>query len=123
MTKIELVNLKELKENLLSIPNLTKEDKKSLYKIWRDARNENRKNMIEPIEYWYGKSEERVVTLKGEHELRSPCPTTIIINGLEYFLYEDFELKIGNTLVSVFFKGNELMRINIEDIVSFELYL
>lgn len=123
MTKIELVNLKELKENLLSIPNLTKEEKKSLYKIWRDAKNENRKNIIKPIEYWYGKSEERVVTLKGEHELRSPCPTTIKINGLEYFLYEDFELKIGNTLVVFLFKNIELMRIDIEDIVSFEIYI
>lgn len=121
--KIELTNLKELKENLLSIPNLTKEDKRKLYEIWRDARNENRKNIIKPIEYWYGKTEERIVTLKGESKLTSPCPTTIKINGLEYFLYEDFELKIGNTLVTFLFKGVELMRIDIEDIVSFDFYL
>lgn len=120
---VELTNLKELKESLLSIPNLTKEDKRKLYEIWRDARNENRKNIIEPIEYWYGKTEGKVVTLKGESKSTSPCPTTIKINGLEYFLYEDFELKIGNTLVTVWFKGVELIRINIEDIVSFEFYL
>ena len=121
--KIELTNLKELKEKLLSKPDLTKEDKKELYVIWRNARIENRRKIIEPIEYWYGKSEEKTVVLKGESKLSSPCPTTIKINGLEYFLYEDFELKIGNTLVTFLFKGVELMRIDIEDIVSFDFYL
>lgn len=123
MPRIELTNLKQLKETHLNQPNLTKEDKKELFKIWVAAREENRAKIIAPIEYWYGKSEERIVTLKGKDDLNCPCPASIHINGSEFFLYEDFELKIGGSLLTISFKGRELFRIRIEDITSYECYI
>ena len=124
--KCELTNLKELKETYLSNEDeLTKEDKKRLFKLWIEARKENRAKMVslaDENELIESEVKDGVSIYKGWGKLTDCCCVNVQINDGRFQLYEDFSFRIGSHRVAVYFKDVKVFDIEIEEIYSFHIY-
>ena len=124
--KYELANLKELKETYLSSgDDLTKEDKRRLFKLWVKARKENRAKMIslaDERELIESEVKDGVSIYKGWGKLTDWCCVNVRINDGLFQLYEDFSFRIGSHMVAVYFKDVKVFDIEIDKIYSFNIY-
>ena len=121
---MELTNLYGLKkEHLKDAENLTKQDKRELFKIWLAARKENREKIISSIQenvFIESEMEGKVLICKGEGDSKQfDACVNIKINDFGISLIEDFILRVGSHSIVIYFKDSPIFEMEIEKITSF----
>ena len=122
---MELINLKEMRESLTTLPNLTKEDRKALWLIFKRTRESNRQEIVKAItENELIESElleNGALICNGWGEINKVCCVVANINDSEICLFEDFTMRIGSHMLTINFKGVKIYEIEIESISSFRI--
>ena len=122
---MELVNLKKIREARMNLPELTKEDKKTLWLVFKKTRESNRQKIVDQI---LGNDfidsqmlESGALVCNGWGKVNEVCCVIANINDCEFRLYEDFNMKIGSHQIAIDFKGANIFTIDMEDVVSFKI--
>lgn len=118
---MKTTNFENFRNQLANRTDLTKKEKLQLYKQKKEQHKQAIYNEIEKY-YFFERDDNGVFIITGEDEITCPCPKTIEINNAQFYLYDDFVFKAGNLHLSIFFKGELLFQIDIDDVTQFNVY-
>lgn len=121
MKTMKAINFENFRKTLSERNDLNKQEKLQLYK---QKKEQHKQEIYKEIEnyYFFEREDNGVFIITGEDEITCPCPTTIEINNAQFYLYDDFVFKAGNLHLSIFFKGELLFQIYIDDVTQFNVY-
>ena len=114
-----MINLQKHENDLIKRNDLTDKQK---FKMWKKLRLQNFDEIISIVnKYDYHNFDENgVLVVNGIEEFGSPCPSRVNINGVNFFLYKGFTMKISITRIVIYLEDVEIFNISFKKVKSFE---
>ena len=114
-----MINLQKHENDLIKRNDLTDKQK---YKMWKKLRLQNFDEIISIVNIYdyHNFDENGVLVVNGIEEFGSPCPSRVNINGVNFFLYKGFTMKISIARIVIYLEDVEIFNISFKKVKSFE---
>lgn len=114
-----MINLQKHENDLIKRNDLTDKQK---FKMWKKLRLQNFDEIISIVNKYdcHNFDENGVLVVNGIEEFGSLCSSRVNINGVNFFLYKGFTMKISITRIVIYLEDVEIFNISFKKVKSFE---
>ena len=114
-----MINLEKYENDLIKKNDLTGKQK---FQIWRESRLQNFNEIVSIVNKYdcHNFDENGVLVVNGIEEFGSPCPSRVNVNGVNFFLYKGFTMKISITRIVIYLEDVEIFNTPLKKVKSFE---
>ena len=116
--ELKLNNLEKIENKLLSRKDLSNKEK---FTMWRIERKSNFDKIVDMVNKYncHEFDENCVLIVKGAGRLSHPCPPRVMINGTNFYLYENFVMRISLTRIVIYFNDAEIFNVPFKRVTAF----
>lgn len=111
-----MINLEKYENDLIKKNDLTGKQK---FQMWRELRLQNFNEIVSIVNKYYF-DENGVLVVNGIEEFGSPCPSRVNVNGVNFFLYKGFTMKISITRIVIYLEDVEIFNTPLKKVKSFQ---
>lgn len=114
-----MINLERHENDLIKRTDLTNKQK---FQMWQELRLLNFDEIVSIVNKHncHNFDENGVLVVNGIEEFGSPCPSRVNINGVNFFLYKGFTMKISITRIVIYLKDVEIFNTSLKKVKSFQ---
>ena len=114
-----MINLEKHENDLIRRTDLTNKEK---FQMWKESRLQNFDEIVSIVNKYdcHNFDENGVLVVNGIEEFGSPCPLRVNVNGVNFFLYKGFTMKISITRIVIYLEDVEIFNISFKKVKSFE---